>query len=206
MNFKTAQKAVGIWEENYTADFDTMQERPGQKLALETVMELLHGDYRTVGLLGASRTGKSWICSAAVNHEILQPYKDGGMGLFPINGEMIGILRSHALYMTFFEFELKLRTAQHNGTLEALYSELVAPRLVVFDEIGRGKWSDFTATYFENTLIRRYGAKKQTLMASNLTSSEFRDMFDNALLERFREGRFVTLSGETTNKCIDKTK
>lgn len=179
MTLNGLKRACGIWAENMDASRKALVPREYQR----KVLEIFDKGERFAVVCGASRTGKSWILSGIANDMIEQAYDEADMA-YEMDRDAIRKARAVVQYMTFFEFELMLREAQTKGELFGLFSQLLAPKVLIVDEYGRGKWSDFTATFFQNLLIKRYGEKKRTMIGSNLTQSELVDMLDIALLER----------------------
>lgn len=192
MNFRTVQKVCGIWEENLEAGFHD-EKREKQERARGLVEQFFKREFRSLGLFGTTRTGKSWLLSGALNKRLKSVYDEFGLSMYSMDSDTEKKVLRLCRYMTFFEFELGLRTAQHDGTMGAYFDSLLSPEFLVVDEIGRGKWSDFTATFFENLIIKRYGEKKFTAFASNLYLDEFKQMFDNAILERLKSGKVEIL-------------
>ena len=174
-DFRHYQREWGIWKENRDAFLEYTIPRVGQESAYDALTELANKDEGTVVLVGESRAGKSWLVSAYMNTKMKEWYNTN------VNRE--------ARYMTFFEFELALRSAMVKGTMDVLFATLCSYSVLVVDEIGRGKWSDFTATFFENLLINRYGNRKATALATNLNVKELFEMFDLAIIERLKTGK-----------------
>lgn len=178
-SFRQQQRMAGIWKENKDAFLSEMTPRVGQEDAFKAIGQLIDGSRRIVILIGESRSGKSWMGSGYISDRLKDEYdKDA---------------EKSAKYMTFFDLELSLRSAQTLGTMDRLFSELVGYPELFIDELGRGKWSEFTSTFFTNLLIRRYGEKRPTMVATNLNGSEIREMLDIALLERLKEEGSVVL-------------
>lgn len=188
MTIKGAKKYCGIWNENLEASLVTMEKRDYQQKAVELVE---YGD-RFLAVCGASRVGKSWILSAYANDLIELHFNSENFEAW-MDDDIKKRLRTVVQYMTFFEFELKLRTAQTQGTMYELYEQMLLPRVLIIDEYGRGKWSDFTATFFQNVLIKRYGEKKKTIIGSNLLQRELLEMMDIAIVERLGVGNIITI-------------
>lgn len=177
--FRPLQKEAGIWEENKDAFLSEIKPRQGQEKAYSSLMEMLEGNRRLLLISGESRAGKSWLLSGYINERLREVYA--------------GINTRGVKYMTFFDMELRLRSAQTLGTMDKLFNELVGYQHLAIDELGRGKWSDFTATFFTNLLIRRYGEKRETLIATNLKADELWDMIDIALMERMKAEKAIVL-------------
>ena len=96
--FRQQQRLAGIWNENKDALFFSITPRQGQKEAYEAIEELIIGKKRLVLLIGESRSGKSWLGSGYINSRLID--------------EFTMDIEKSAKYMTFFELELALRTAQ----------------------------------------------------------------------------------------------
>lgn len=188
MTLNGLKRACGIWAENMDASRKALVPRDYQR----KVLEILDKGERFAVVCGASRTGKSWMLSGIANDMLEQAFNDGNLA-YELDGDAVRKVRALVQYMTFFEFELMLREAQTKGELFGLFSTLLAPKVLIVDEYGRGKWSDFTATFFQNLLIKRYGEKKRTLIGSNLTQSELMDMLDIAVVERVGVGNVVLM-------------
>lgn len=177
--FRPLQKNAGIWDENKDAFLSETEPRHGQENAYQALVDVMENRKRLLLLLGESRAGKSWLLSGYINERLKDVY----------NGNNTRGVK----YMTFFDMELRLRSAQTLGTMDKLFNELVGYQHLAIDELGRGKWSDFTATFFTNLLIRRYGEKRDTLVATNLKADELKEMMDIALMERMKSENAIVL-------------
>lgn len=171
--FRQIQREAGIWKENKDAFFDSIDPREGQLKAYYAISDLLNGKRKLLILLGESRSGKSWLVSGYANTMLKKDFNESR--------------EISVKYMTFFELELALRTAQTLGRMDVLYRDLISYAHLIIDELGRGKWSEFTATFFTNVLIRRKGEGRDTLLATNLSGAELKEMLDLAIIERLRE-------------------
>lgn len=176
--FRTEQYQCGIWRENRDAFLGDITPREGQEDAYNALADLMEHKSRIVILTGESRSGKSFLISGYINDCIRERWGSEGQDTMP-------------RYMTFFDMELSLRAAQTKGTMDILFRDLVKVPQLAIDELGRGKWSDFTSTFFTNLLIRRYGEKRETVLATNLNGQELVEMMDLALIERLKENRAI---------------
>ena len=176
--FTTLQKQCGIWRENWDAFLGDITPREGQEDAYSAMADLMEHKSRIVILTGESRSGKSFLLSGYINECIRARWGSERQDNMP-------------KYMTFFDMELALRAAQTKGTIDILFRDLVKVPELAFDEVGRGKWSEFTSTFFTNLLIRRYGEMRETAMATNLNGQELVEMMDLALIERLKENRAI---------------
>lgn len=177
--FRGFQSDAGVWKDHNDVFLDGINPRDGQLDAFYAVADLLNGKRKLVLLLGASRTGKSFLLSGYANTLLKKDFNDNRI--------------CSVRYMTFFDMELSLRTAQTLGRMDVLYNDLIQIPHLIIDELGRGKWSEFTSTFFTNLLIRRWGEGRDTLVATNLNGEELVDMLDVALLERLKEDKGVVL-------------
>lgn len=177
--FRKTQRLAGIWNDGKDSFLDEIEPRKGQEDALTAVREMAEGKRKLLVLVGESRSGKSHLLAGFANYKLRIEYNTDA--------------QKTAKYMTFFEMELALRSAQTKGNMDVLFRELVDYPELVIDELGRGKWSEFTSTFFTNVLIKRKGEGRETLIATNLNGSELKEMFDIALLERLREENGVVL-------------
>ena len=171
--FRETQKEAGIWKEHRDVFFDELNPRDGQLKGYYAITDILNGKRKLVILIGESRAGKSFLVSGYANTLLQKDFNENrGISI---------------KYMTFFDLELALRSAQTLGRMDILYSDLVNLPHLIIDEWGRGKWSEFTSTFFTNLLIRRKGEGRDTLIATNLSGKEIREMLDIALIERLKE-------------------
>lgn len=179
-SFRALQREAGIWAVNKDAFLDTIQPREGQKDAYYALADMVEHKRKIVVLIGESRSGKSWLGSGYIS--LMLKSEQEFAGEKPI-----------AKYMTFFDLELMLRSAQTQGTMDRLFNELVRIPELFIDELGRGKWSEFTATFFTNLIIRRHGENRYTGIGTNLSGSDLKEMLDIALLERLKEENSIIL-------------
>lgn len=177
-SFRQLQREAGVWKENQDAFLEDITPRAGQEDAIEAIARLTEHEARIVILTGESRSGKTYLLSGYMNDILRDIWGTDKQIKTP-------------KFMTFFELELALRAAQTKGTMDVLFRDLVDLPQLVIDEVGRGKWSDFTSTFFTNLLIRRFGEKRETLMATNLMGGELVEMLDIALIERLKEDRAI---------------
>lgn len=178
--FRSTQRQAGIWKRDEDAFLSKTTPRAGQESGFKAMQELAERKLSLVILVGETDAGKSFLLSGYINDKLEKTHYNGQ--------------ESTARYMTFFDLELALRSAQTTGTMDVLSNRLVSYRDLVIDEFGRGKWSEFTSTFFENLLIRRHGEKKQTGIGTNLSGAELKEMLDFAVLRRIRQdGKVVQL-------------
>lgn len=178
--FRSTQRQAGIWKRDEDSFLSKTTPRAGQESGFKAMQELAERELSLVILVGETDAGKSFLLSGYINDKLEKTHYNGQ--------------ESTARYMTFFDLELALRSAQTTGTMDVLFNRLVSYRDLVIDEFGRGKWSEFTSTFFENLLIRRHGEKKQTGIGTNLSGTELKEMLDFAVLRRIRQdGKVVQL-------------
>lgn len=179
-SFRALQREAGIWAVNKDAFLDTIQPWEGQEDAYDALADMVEHKRKIVVMLGESRSGKSWLGSGYIN-------------LMLKNEQVLAGEKPLARYMTFFDLELMLRSSQTQGTMDRLFNELVRIPQLFIDEMGRGKWSEFTATFFTNLIIRRHGENRYTVIGTNLSGADLKEMLDIALLERLKEENSIVL-------------
>lgn len=74
--------------------------------------------------------------------------------------------------------------------------EMVKPRLLVIDEVGKTTQSDYTQSTLFEILDRRYAALKDTIIISNHSEAELNDQIGASILRRADEtGGVIDVSG-----------
>jgi len=94
------------------------------------------------------------------------------------------LVKDGATYRRFSDISRKIR-AKFDGE-EGLLDDLAERRLLVIDEIGRNKSSDFERNILFEIIDRRYEAKLPTTLITNMSAEEFATEYGAAMLDRFR--------------------
>jgi len=79
---------------------------------------------------------------------------------------------------------------------QRLIDDLGSVKLLIVDEVGRQRFSDFEKSLFFAIIDKRWQNVKPTLIISNLSCKEFSEEYGNAVLDRLRP-ILLTLSGES---------
>lgn len=178
-SFREMQRNAGIRRKHSDVFFDEINPRDGQLNAFYAITDIINSKRKILILVGESQIGKSYLLSGYADTMLKKDFNESR--------------EATVRYMTFFDLELALRTAQTLGRMDVLYDELIRIPHLVIDEMGRGKWSEFTSTFFTNLLIRRTEEWRDTLMATNLSGSELKEMLDLALIERLKNDKGIVL-------------
>ena len=95
------------------------------------------------------------------------------------------------------EFFLELKKNFDGGSESEILDKYSKPKLLVIDDVGAEKISDWSRQIFYTLIDRRYRDMKQTIITSNLSLSEFAEKFDDRIVSRLCEnGRTITLKGK----------
>ena len=105
-----------------------------------------------------------------------------------------------ALYVTQPQIQNELWSdREKNGDI---YRRYVNAPVLVIDELSDRKsdWTEFVKTSIENILIERHRNYRRTVLIGNLDKTRFGLMFDTRVRDRFKEGIFMTMTGESLRK------
>lgn len=121
-------------------------------------------------LLGNPGTGKSHLAAAVVRHVVAKH-------LVP------------ARYLCAQDLFFRVRASYdtRDETEAGIIDELVAPALLVIDELGIGRGTHHESDLLAAVLSRRYDAMKSSLLVSNLPLSETRDLLGARVTDRLVE-------------------
>ncbi|MCL2793579.1 MAG: ATP-binding protein [Spirochaetaceae bacterium] len=98
---------------------------------------------------------------------------------------------------TFYEFsEICDEVQQDYNKRRDMIDKLGNVKLLIIDEIGRRKKTEFSVDLLFDIMHIRWKKMKPTLLISNMTFKEFASEFGNGILDRFRPIE-ITLSGES---------
>lgn len=140
---------------------------------LKTLLEGLKlKKYNTLLLLGDTGLGKTYMCQALANTMIYNA----------VDTERA------ALYTTHFEMELKLKdtmTKNYNGPSESdLLTKYKTRSLLIIDEFGRGSVSEYFLNRFEYIVCERMAKNRRTVIITNKSPDELRQIFDRQMQDR----------------------
>lgn len=135
-------------------------------------------------LSGKNGTGKSH-CARAV-HDIIAPYWFEGY-------------EDSAIFIT--QADLNARWIQDNskfGETFSLLKQLCSAKLLIIDDVGTREPTASFMDFLYSLSDKRYNerTKKATIITTNLTSSEMRQMFGDAFVSRVASGKCFRFEGE----------
>lgn len=136
---------------------------------------------RSMMLLGQVGTGKTHL-AAGILQQVIRDYASQGLhGRYTTAGT---IIRS-----------VKETFGSRDRTESQVYADLIAPHLLVIDEVGVQHGTDFERTVLFEVINGRYEQlKKPTIVVSNLGLSELRNCLGDRAVDRLRDkGGLVAL-------------
>lgn len=189
-------KSCNIKQEFWEKTFDDFKPiTPKQKEYLAAIKKLLETKHGKLIVLGSNGAGKSMLANIAL--------KDMG-----------------GLVYTMFQLSLKIRSLGKDDMSECDFVEtFIQAPLLVFDEIGRSKGSEFEINLMSYVLGERHSLDKPFILLSNTHFARdcphgkegcdkcFERYFDNDLLSRFRQdGKFIVLEKDVPDWRNPKNK
>ncbi len=89
------------------------------------------------------------------------------------------------MFKDFFYLLSELREAYSQGTPEnEVILPLIETEVLVIDELGKGKSSEWESNILDQLISKRYNAEKVTLITTNFISKDFATKEDQEILER----------------------
>ncbi|MCF7540604.1 ATP-binding protein [Pseudomonas petrae] len=135
---------------------------------------------RSVMLLGQVGTGKTHLAAGILQQVIRHFAAQGLAGLYTTAG---GIIRS-----------IKDTFGNRERTESQVYADLIAPHLLVIDEVGVQHGTDFERTVLFEVINGRYEQMKPTIVVSNLGMADLRTCLGDRAVDRLRDkGGLVVL-------------
>lgn len=176
--------------DNLAVDYNPLTSQ--QEECNKAIEQIIKGELQTITLLGTQGTGKTFLaCSALVRYCIDQFWSKGQF------------FRDKALYTKHYNMELAYKSAMSPATTQTqedvFYRFARQYKLLVIDELGRGKNSEYTMSFIENVIAERYEQKLPTIIISNKTAKEFKVLIDSPIIDRLRSknGRIFDFEGES---------
>ena len=101
------------------------------------------------------------------------------------------------VFLPAVEFFSELKTAMDEGIPDGqILSKYSSPSLLVIDDVGAEKISDWSRQQFYTLIDRRYRSMRQTIITSNLGLQKVSELIDDRIASRVVEmGVIVTLTG-----------
>lgn len=165
---------------------DFVVSSPAQQVALEACADYVNNfskhrrEGRCMLLLGKVGTGKTHLAIAAANHLINECMVKA---IYRTVGTLIGEIRS-----TFNE---------RSGESEAhILREVIGADLLVLDEVGATKQSEFELATLFSIINGRYEQCRPTIIVSNLSPSELNDALGARCVDRIRENSCIGVAFE----------
>ena len=115
------------------------------------------------------------------------------------NEEMERIDFRHAkpYFLSAVEFFLELKDSFDGVGEKAVLDKYTKPYVLLIDDVGAEKISDWSRQIFYTLIDRRYVNMKPTITTSNLNMAEFAEKFDDRVASRIADmGEIITLSGK----------
>ena len=84
-----------------------------------------------------------------------------------------------------------------------LFDEMVSKRVVVLDDLGAFKSSDYTIDVIYLVIDERLNRKKTTIVTSNLSLEEVADRVDDRLASRLSSFKLIEMKGEDRRNGIN---
>ncbi|MDU8417041.1 ATP-binding protein [Pseudomonas syringae] len=128
---------------------------------------------RCVMLLGQLGTGKTHLATAMLQQVIRYFGAQGVRGLYVTAG---GIIRS-----------IKETFGSQTKTESQAYSDLIAPHLLVIDEVGLQNGTDFERQVLFEVINGRYEQLKPTIVVSNLSITDLKVSMGDRAVDRLRD-------------------
>ena len=122
-------------------------------------------------LTGSCGTGKTHLACAIANHLIAEH-------------------ASAVVYATVPELSREVRDTYRRDSQrneKGVIADLMAPELLIIDEVGAHKCSDHELQLIFDVVDGRYRQLRSTILISNLTTAELQDLLGERVMERFRE-------------------
>lgn len=155
-----------------------------QKKYVSMLSDLLEKKSLTVTVCGTEGTGKTMIACAAINTALI-PF---------VNGEGRG---KEPYYITQSEMNMMFRSAMNSrGSSEFEVFQMLSDRsLLVIDEVGRSRNSEYQMENLEALISKRYAWNRPTVLISNDSAEELTQLFDRHILDRLNCGGSIEMHG-----------
>lgn len=147
-----------------------------QKELKRLLEELKQRRYLVLLVCGDTGVGKTYMALAMLNSVLHNAMCDS------VDVDRAG------RYMTHYELDIRYKSAMDGKkggkTQFDLYNLFTQYDMLVLDEIGRGSVSEYSMGFIENVLTKRIAWRRPTVLITNKTPSELKDLFDVQMLDR----------------------
>lgn len=111
--------------------------------------------------------------------------------------ERIDFLGNKPCFLSAVELFLELKDSFAGAGEKPVLDKYTAPSVLLIDDVGAEKISDWSRQIFYTLIDRRYVNMKPTIITSNLSMAEFAEKFDDRVASRIADmGEVITLSGK----------
>lgn len=170
--------------ESYRAETDR------QKTALQVCQDYAENfkDYfsggRCLMLMGRPGTGKTHLACAIANHIVRET---GGLAVYRTVGGLL--------------IDIKASYSRENGASESMVmSGLCSPELLILDEVGATKPSEFELSTLFAIINKRYEHGYPTMIVSNLPPKKLAEAIGDRCVDRLREGGEIVVGFDWESK------
>ena len=187
-NFRMTQRSAARIPQRFAEKTfsDFVVSNPAQKIALDACLDYVDNfskhrrEGRCMLLLGKVGTGKTHLAVAAVNHLINECMVKA---IYRTVGAIIGDIRA-----TFSD-----RTGESEANI---LREVIGADLLVLDEVGATKQSEFELATLFSIINGRYEQCRPTIIVSNLAPGELNDAIGARCVDRIRENGCIGVAFE----------
>lgn len=153
----------------------------------DLLSQLEDGTSKTVLVCGTQGNGKTFIACSLLNSYLRKAIIEA---------------KSIPCYVTQSELNMRFRSAMHeNGTSEfQIFNKFTDYPLLVIDEIGRSKNSEYNLENLEAIISKRYAWKRPTILISNETAEQIRSLFDKHILDRLATGGTIEMHDKSMRR------
>jgi len=161
---------------------------PGTKQAKGALEAVLAG--KSVFITGKAGSGKTHLAVALMNHWFAE-------GMTNIDGRPEQA-RGPAIFLPAVELFLEIKQTFDKGveSEKAILHKYSEAPLLVIDDLGAERVSDWSRTVLYMLIDRRYRYMKQTIVTSNLSQGEIAEKLDDRIASRLSEMGLVLNLGK----------
>ena len=156
-----------------------------QKRYIELLSRIVDGDMKNLTVCGTEGNGKTYLACCALTKYLLIHVQSPRT----------------PFYVTQSEMNMMFRSAMHgDGTEYGLFQRFVDYSVLVIDEVGRSKNSDYQMETIEAIISKRYAWKRPTVIISNDSAEELRNLVDRHILDRLATGGTIEMIGKSQRR------
>lgn len=187
--------------DTYLEDFDnTRSESSGR--AYDAAEKFLKGEYKNLVLVGPTGAGKTHI-AAAITNAIIEMDADRYAAAVALMGEGDRHPQTprRPMWVNVADLMVQMRSEMSRPDDDRPAARIAIhlrdhPKLVVLDDLGREKASDWTGEVIYSLVNHRYEERLETIVTSNLTAAELGAGPYWPVISRLAEdGRLIDMAG-----------